>query len=275
MIDISRALFKALWSQLHPYMLLLTLLPFVLAGLLWGALVMFYWEPSVNALQQWLNQSAPATWWTEVLGQTGWAEWSFQWGRFIAPILLGLLALPFIAVTVIALIGWVAAPLAARHVARRHFPGLTPQTGWGIAASAWHALWVTLVFVLLWLISIPLWLIPPLGFVLPLLLWGWLTYRILAFDVLNNYATPDERRWIMDRHRGSLWVLGGLMALLGAAPTLVWIGGMAAFVFMPLMGVMMLWLYVLTLMYSALVFAHYGLAVLSRVRQTAPETPIA
>jgi hypothetical protein len=38
---------------------------------------------------------------------------------------------------------------------------------------------------------VPLWLVPPLVLVLPPLIWGWLAYRVLAFDVLA--AMPCRR----------------------------------------------------------------------------------
>ena len=40
-------------------------------------------------------------------------------------------------------------------------------------------------------LSIPLWLIPPLVMVLPPLIWGWLTYRVFGYDVLAEHALED------------------------------------------------------------------------------------
>jgi hypothetical protein len=54
-------------------------------------------------------------------------------------------------------------------------------------------------------ISLPLWLVPPLVLVLPPLIWGWLTYRVLAYDVLSEHASREERLEIVRRHRPRCW----------------------------------------------------------------------
>ena len=43
MNDILRALGRALVSLLHPRMLWLTAMPFIVSGLLWGAVIWFGW----------------------------------------------------------------------------------------------------------------------------------------------------------------------------------------------------------------------------------------
>jgi hypothetical protein len=71
----------------------------------------------------------------------------------------------------------------------------------------------------------PLWLVPPLVLILPPLIWGWLTYRVFAFDALATHASGDERKAILREHRGSLLVMGVLSGYLGAAPSLLWASG--------------------------------------------------
>lgn len=40
------------------------------------------------------------------------------------------------------------------------------------------------------------------------LIWGWLTYRVMAFDALSEHASKDERRALFARHRMSLILMG-------------------------------------------------------------------
>ena len=49
-------------------------------------------------------------------------------------------------------------------------------------------------------VTLPLWFIPPLVLVLPPLIWGWLTCRVMAFDVLALHADPTERRALLQRN---------------------------------------------------------------------------
>ena len=67
-------------------------------------------------------------------------------------------------------------------------------------------------------LSIPLWFVPPLVVVLPPLIWGWLTCRVFAYDVLAAHASADERRHILHQHRRwPLLAIGVACGYLGAA----------------------------------------------------------
>jgi hypothetical protein len=130
----------------------------------------------------------------------------------------------------------------------------------------------TVLAVVALVVSIPLWLVPPLVLVLPPLIWGWLTYRVMAFDALAEHASTEERRAILRRHRTSLLGIGVLTGYLGAAPSLVWASGVvfaaAFFILVPLA----IWIYTLVFAFSSLWFAHYCLAALERLRSESGET---
>ena len=115
-------------------------------------------------------------------------------------------------------------------------------------------------------VSIPLWLVPPLILILPPLIWGWLTYRVMAYDALAEHASRQERLEIFRRHRGWLLGIGVLTGFLGAAPSLLWASGaLFAVAFVVLMPVA-IWVYTLVFAFSALWFAHYSLAALQALR---------
>ena len=115
-------------------------------------------------------------------------------------------------------------------------------------------------------VSVPLWLVPPLVLILPPLIWGWLTYRVMVFDALADHASKEERLEIFRRHRSSLLGIGIVTGYLGAAPSIVWASGVvfaaAFFVLVPLA----IWIYTLVFAFSSLWFTHYGLAALQRLR---------
>jgi cobalamin biosynthesis protein CobD/CbiB len=102
-----------------------------------------------------------------------------------------------IVVSSLLLVAWLMTPAMVAMVARRRFPALE-RRGRG---TRWQGLvWslaCTLAAVVALVLSIPLWLVPPLVLILPPLIWGWLTYRVLAFDALAEHATPTERRQIL------------------------------------------------------------------------------
>ncbi|MEO8838537.1 MAG: hypothetical protein ABI351_07470, partial [Herbaspirillum sp.] len=53
MRSVLLAFMRALWSQLHLRMLLLTLLPFVLSALVWGLGLWLGLQPMIDWLQAW------------------------------------------------------------------------------------------------------------------------------------------------------------------------------------------------------------------------------
>ena len=116
-------------------------------------------------------------------------------------------------------------------------------------------------------LSIPLWFIPPLVLILPPLIWGWLTYRVMAFDALALHADAEERRTLFRRYRAQLLGMGVLAGYLGAAPSLVWASGVffaAAFVILVPLAI---WIYTLIFAFSSLWFTHFCLSALQDLRR--------
>ena len=125
------------------------------------------------------------------------------------------------------------------------------------------------------LVSVPLWLIPPLILVLPPLIWGWLTYRVMAFDALAEHASRPERLEILRRHRPWLLGIGVFTGYLGAAPSLLWASGALFIVAFVVLVPIAIWVYTLVFAFSSLWFAHYSLAALQQLRDEAagPDAP--
>ena len=115
-------------------------------------------------------------------------------------------------------------------------------------------------------ISLPLWAVPPLMFIVPPLIWGWLSYRVMVFDALVNHASREERLAIGRQHRIPLLMIGVLTGYMGALPSLVWASGAvfaAAFlVLIPLA----IWIYALVFAFTSLWFTHYSLGALEALR---------
>jgi len=156
-------------------------------------------------------------------------------------------------------------PAAVRHL-ERSYPDLAKAKGGSMVGSVFQALGSTMVFLLLALATLPLWLIPPFFALIPPLLWGWLTYRVMTYDALAQHATPEERKTLMKRHRMSLLSIGVAVGLLGSAPTLIWVASAALIFLFPFVLAGTLWLYVLIFIFSALWFGHFCLRALEQLR---------
>jgi len=256
------SLWRAASYCLHPRVIVLSLLPLaIMVGLSFG-LGYFFWDSALDAVRTWLDSShlIRAFWsWLESIGVGNLKS-------VVAPLVVIFAVTPLIVLVALLLVAGLMGPAIARLVARRRFPTLERKHGGSLLLGVMWAFGSSVLAMLAMLVSLPLWLVPPLILVLPPLIWGWLTYRVMAFDALAEHASGDERRAIFKRHR--LWLLGigVLTGYLGAAPSVVWASGAlfaAAFIILVPIAI---WIYTLVFAFAALWFSHYCLAALEQLR---------
>ncbi|MFZ2122941.1 MAG: EI24 domain-containing protein [Rhodoferax sp.] len=265
---------RALAYGLKPRVILLSFLPLLLMTGLALGLGNFYWDSLLASVRLWLESS------TLMGSMTGWMQ-SFGMGDLkavLAPLIVIFAVTPLIVVLSLMVVSLLMAPALTLLVAKNRFPSLERKRGGALLASLWWSLVSTLLALVALVVSVPLWLIPPLIFILPPLIWGWLTYRVMAFDALAEHANTEERREIFRRHRISLLGIGLFCGYLGAAPSLIWASGVllvAAFVVLVPLAI---WLYTMVFAFASLWFAHFCLAALhllreERARAAAAPTP--
>ena len=264
MPSIFSSFFKALWSQLHIRMLLLTLMPFLLSIAIWGVALWLGLQPLID----WIHASFLDN---DGFRFIGYALSWFGLGAIktvIVPMVAMWALLPLMILTALVFIATLAMPAIINHVSKRDYPLLERRRGGSMAGLMWISLTSFVVFVALSLLSLPLSLIPPLGLVIHPLLWGWLTYRVLAYDALATHADKDELHAILYRHKWPLLVIGAISGALGAAPTMLWLGGAMSVILFPFLAALSIWLYVLVFVFTGLWFQHYCLAALQAYRST-------
>lgn len=268
-------LFDSFWRAVaycvHPRVMALSVLPLLLMAGLAAALHYFYWDSAVEFVRTTL-QTTP---WLDNLWQ-----WLRGWGvntdvpTLVAPLLLIVALTPIVVMLALLVIGFLMTPALVNLVATRRFASLERKKGGSFFLSLGWMLGSTALALVALLLSVPLWLIPPLVLLLPPLIWGWLTYRVMAFDALAEHADKHERRILLERHRWSLLFIGIVSGYLGAAPGIVWASGVVfAAAFIVLIPIA-LWIYTLVFAFSSLWFAHFALAALQQLRrETMANTP--
>lgn len=247
---------------LRPRVVALSVLPLLLMVALALGLGYFYWDVAVQGMRAMLDAST--------LLASVWS-WLQGWGlgdvtAVMAPLMVVLAVAPVLVVVSLLAVAVLMTPALVALVAERRFPDLERKKGGSFIASVAWSVGSTLLALVALVVSVPLWLVPPLVLVLPPLIWGWLTYRVMVFDALADYASKEERQEIFRRHRSSLLGIGIITGYLGAAPSIVWASGVvfaaAFFILVPLA----IWIYTLVFAFSSLWFTHYGLAALQRLR---------
>lgn len=253
---------RALVSQLHVKMLLLTIMPFLASAAIWGAILWWKLQAIIDWLYAYFIENNGFDISNSVLA------W-FNLGALkavVVPIIAMWAFLPLMMVTTLLFVAMLVIPAISRHVGRRHYPMLERKRGGTWLGSFKTAVGCFAVFALAWIVTLPLTFVPPLAMILHPLLLGWLTYRVMVYDVLADYATPEEFTALVRKHRVGLLVIGTLTGLLGAAPTMVWLGGVLTMLLFPLLAAFAIWLYVVVFIFSGLWFQYYCLEILARQR---------
>jgi hypothetical protein len=264
------ALWRAVAYCLRLRVIGLSLLPLVLMVGITFASAFFFWEPALDLvhdlLESWELLAVANDW----LNQVGLSRLKIV----LVPLIVLCLATPVAVVLCLLAVSAFMTSAMLKLVAARRFPRLEKRRGGSMTASWLGSAGATVLAVLMLLVSMPLWFVPPLMLVLPPLIWGWLTYRVMTYDVLADHASADERRELLRRHRPTLLAMGVVTGYLGAAPSLVWATFGAVFIVAaPLLVPLAIWIYTLVFAFSSLWFAHFALAALSDLREEVASPP--
>jgi Etoposide-induced protein 2.4 (EI24) len=243
------AFLKALLSQCHPRMLILLALPFLVCTLVLGLVAGFAWDP----LSAWVSAHmlepsstiGKAYLWASSLGLGG-----------IKDILMISIAFlfftPLAFVLGLAVTAAVAMPAVVRFLSSGGYKDVHFDGSFSLAASLLNSLVALGVFVLVYMLSVPLWLFPIVGLVVPWLCWSWLTSRIMRFDSLLEHATSAEREVLIKQNRTQYFLLGMMLSALNFFPLMV----------------------LITPVLSALAFGHFSLQALRELRATGYKSPV-
>lgn len=156
------------------------------------------------------------------------------------------LFVPLVTLTALLITAVFAMPALVRLVAERDYPQLEKRHGGGLVGSVVNAVLALLLFVGLWLVSLPLWFVG-VGVLLSLFATVFLNQRLFRYDAIAEHADAAEMKSLFADCRGSWWGLGLLVSLIQFIP----------------------FLNLLAPVFAALAFVHYGLARLSTRREHA------
>lgn len=225
-----KTLLRAGRDLLRPEILFHALWPPVAAFLIWSLVAWFAWQP----LADWIVAALP---------EWAWLAWI---GPKLAHVAVFLIFAPLIYLTALLLVSAFALPRMMLLIAERDYPDVTRR---GSAQAAFlgsiaNGAAAGAIFVIGWLVTLPLLLIPGAVLVLPLFWTAWLNQRAFRFDALAEHAQTEERTKLIERERGTLH-LGGLVgALMAHVPVLN----------------------LLALAYTAVLFVHLCLGALRELR---------
>ena len=266
MKNMADSFWRALAYCFHPKVILLTLLPLLLMLVIVMGLGAVYWDAALESIRTWIDASTAMNWawlWLERVGL-------MSLKAVVAPLIVVVAVTPLVVVMSLLAVSFMMTPALVNLVATRRFSLLERKQGGSMLQSIGWTFFSVLLALGALVLTLPLWWLPPLAVMLPALIWGWLTYRIMTYDVLSEHASRNERIELMRRYRFQLLAMGIVTGMMGAAPSLVWASGalfVAAFVVLIPIAV---WIYTLVFVFSALWFVHFLLNALSQLREEPP-----
>ena len=228
---IAGALSRALPVLFTMRIVALATLPLLVAAIVWIAIAVVAWDPLTGTLARWFGSGDGASWTRIAAGA-------------VAVLMFAALALA----TALTAIAVLTMPVIVKLVAARDFPGLVARRGGTLAGSTRNVAVALLVFVPLWLLSLPLLVLPPVYAVASLLLNAWLSQRRFRYDALAEHATRAEIDTIVRQNRLGLMGLGLALSPLSLVP---------------IVNVLVLPIY------AGIAFAELCLAELARLRASA------
>jgi len=235
MTVILDSLARALRDLFNLRVLWVVVWPMLVALLLWLALGITFWSTFSGWLAQGLDAIGIQVWLSEL--EPVWIANAIQ-------VLLHLmLFVPMVMLTALVLTALFAMPTLIRVVAERDYPQLKRENGGGFVGSVWNAVIAIVLFVALWLVTLPLWLIG-VGVIIPFVAAAYLNQRLFRYDAIAEHASADEMETLFKSERGNWWGLGLLTGLVQFIPVLNLLGPV----------------------FAALAFIHFGLARLNQHR---------
>ncbi len=183
----------------------------------------------------------------------------------MVPLILMVLLLPLTLVIVTLIMNVAAMPAIVKHVAARQYPNLEEKSGGTIMGGLMLNVVTMLKFVPIWLVTLPLYIFPPLAIAVQVILFGRLNARVMAYDALADHASVEEFATIIKLHARDLTTIGVISGACGAIPGLVWLGGAITLLF-PILAPLSIWLFIMVFIFTALWFQYYCMQALEELR---------
>lgn len=238
MTKILRSFRQSFEALLSLRMFLLVVLPPLVAFVSLLIVFLTYWEVWVGGLGGLFANMTVFSWIQNITGLQDLAAWT-------AMVFLVLAFLPLAYVAAVLLTSVFILPVVLKWVVISDFPHLEKRQGGSTIGSLVNAFSATFLFLVAFVVTLPFWFLPGFQVLVPLSLTAWLNRKIFVYDVLQDYASADERVRISQAEASPLLGMGFLLGLLAYIPL--------AFFLVPVL--------------SALCYCYYCLNALKELRE--------
>lgn len=214
-----RAIIVSVIDLFNPRIFLMIFVPPIIALVLWVTVGWIFWaqlgqfigafflsNQMMSAFLNWLQEHLQAN--------------TNSVSMMLSFLLIFLALFPLVWATALVIASIATTPVVLAHLERHQFPDLKKKRESGISSTVINAFLAAVIFFILWMISIPFWIMTGFGILLPLVITALFNMRVLWFDVLSEHASKAERLTILKENRLQLFGIGILLAFLVTVPLL-------------------------------------------------------
>jgi len=212
MNSVLSAVARALRDLTETRVIAVMLLPVLAALALWFVVAVWFWQSWVAALGSAIGSTEIARWLR---------DWGMQWlvnGMGVVAVIA--LMIPALFITTMIITEIFAMPAMVKLVAERDHPAFDKRNGGTLAGGVLNATVGITIYLVLFMVSLPLWLLGPVGLVASALNSAYLAQRLFRYDALSEHASAEEYRALVTGARGRLFLLGLVLAPLTFIPLL-------------------------------------------------------
>lgn len=235
MYSIIKAITSAFYDLLQIKIIWIMIWPFLVAVLFWLIIGGVFWDSFSIWISQGFIEIGLGEWLEGV--EPAWLAAGAQ--HFIHLVVF----VPLVMVTTLIITAVFVMPALINLVANRYYPNLKRESGGGIGGSLANALLAIGIFIVIWVVTIPLWAFG-VGFIFPFIAAAYMNQQLFRYDAISEHANKNEIKKLLTSNRTSLWLLGLLTGFLQFLPFINF--------FAPII--------------TALAFIHYELARLEKIR---------
>jgi hypothetical protein len=209
---IGEAIGKTVRSLIRPSVVLILLLPFIVATAFWVVVLVMFWQSWTG----FLTGTSTYQWMLSYTGPGNVAEVVTMFGVILFTILV---FAPLWYLTYILIIDLLLFPILLPRIQKQDYPNIEKKRGGNTIGSLANAMKGTAVYIIGFFVNLPVWFFfPVIAPGISLLLTAYLNKKVFTYDVLQDYASAEERENIMKHFSHELWGLGLMTAFLTWIP---------------------------------------------------------
>jgi CysZ protein len=208
-----KAILRSFRDLFSPQIVLFLVLSPLFSLLLWGIVFFLFAWNWIDFLEHWISNTGLFLWLENLLNFSNFSYAS----KFLAIFFIMALFIPLTYISTIILLSLFAMPVVVKTVHEKYYGNLVkvPVSSFRFIGNT---LWFSFVFIVLLIVTLPLWLLPGMQIFLPMLLAAFYNRNIFTYDALGDFSSHQDIKQFKKTYQSDLLLLGFFLGVLAYIP---------------------------------------------------------